>query len=272
MKKNFSTVVIALIFFIGLSVLLYPLVSGLLNKKNAIKVINQYKDEVSKLDENRINECFAEAEKYNEELAKRPLEFLNGNPKNEVYSSLLNISEGGIMGVIEIDKIGVKLPIYHGTSDEVLKTSVGHLEGSSLPVGGANTHSVLTGHRGLPSARLFTDLDKLEPGDTIILNVLNKSFAYRVSSITIVLPNEISNLNILKDQDLITLVTCTPYAVNTHRLLITCERTELQNHALVASNAVKINTAIVSAVIWTAVIIPSICIAAVIIKVKKRKE
>lgn len=224
MKKHLSTILLILIFFVGLSVLLYPTVSNWWNVRHSTQVISSYQDAVDSLTEADYSEIFAAAEKYNEELAADPSAFYI-NYKVEGYEDTLDITGTGIMGYITIDKINVELPIYHGTSEGVLQVGAGHLEGTSLPVGGVNTHCVISAHRGLPSATLFSNLDKLEVGDTFQITVLNQVYTYEVDDISIVLPEEVDKVQIEEGKDLCTLLTCTPYGVNTHRLLVTGHRT-----------------------------------------------
>ncbi len=214
----------------GIGIFAYPYISNYFAEKNFVSAITTYDEAVDELDEKALKKAWKEAEEYNENLAGDPVHdpFLVGSgyalPEN--YLSVLNLNGDGIMASIEIPKISVKLPIYHGTSDEVLEKGVGHIQQTALPIGGKYRHSVLTGHRGLPSAELFTRLDELVIGDYIYISVLDKTLAYKVCEINIVLPDDLSKLTADKDDDLITLVTCTPYAVNTHRMLVTCERTE----------------------------------------------
>lgn len=219
-----------LLMLFGIGIFAYPSISNYLAEQNHVEAITTYNEAVEKLDKTALKKAWKSARKYNETLAGDPVHdpFLVGSgyalPEN--YLSVLNLNNDGIMGYIEIPKISIKLPIYHGTSDEVLEKGVGHIQQTALPIGGKYRHSVLTGHRGLPSAELFTRLDELKIGDYIYISVLNKTLAYKVREINTVLPDDLSNLTANKDEDLITLVTCTPYAVNTHRLLVTCERTK----------------------------------------------
>ena len=209
---------------IALSVLLYPTVSNYLYEKNGARVISSYDEEAVMLSEKERNAMLEAARQYNQELL-RNIELLDPfSPiKKEVdarYQSLLNTNEAGMMGYIRIPQIDVELPIYHGTEETVLQSGVGHFEGTSLPVGGESTHSVLTGHRGLPSKLLFTDLDKLKEGDVFYIKILGKTLAYQVDCILTVLPEDTKDLSVVSGKDYVTLVTCTPYAVNTHRLLV----------------------------------------------------
>lgn len=223
--------IIALIFILGGSgIFLYPNVSNYLAEKNQVEAIRKYDEMVVKIDEKDLEEEKQKARTYNENLSGEPVHdpFLEGSgyalPEN--YKEVLNISEDGIMAYIEIPKISVYLPIYHGTSSEVLEKGVGHVQSTSVPIGGESTHSVLTGHTGLPSAELFTRLDELVVGDIFFIHVLDEFLTYKVYETKVILPNEIDELQITSEKDYITLVTCTPYGVNSHRLLVKAERTE----------------------------------------------
>lgn len=223
-KRNIGDIFRILVLIIALSVLLYPTVSNYLYEKNGARVISSYDENAVRLSESEKKEMLEAARQYNSELLGN-IELLDPfSPlKKEVdarYQSLLSINEAGMMGYIRIPKIDVELPIYHGTEEKVLQAGVGHFQGTSLPVGGESTHAVLTGHRGLPSKILFTDLDKLTNGDIFYIKILGETFAYQVDQILTVLPEDTKALTITTGKDYATLVTCTPYAVNTHRLLV----------------------------------------------------
>ncbi len=226
MKKNFSTILLIVIFLIGLSLLLYPTFSDFWNSKTQSKVIASYMEQVSSIENEMYDELWAAAEAYNASLAERSNGYILTDEQKEEYNSLLNVSGGGIMGYIEIPCIDASMPIYHGTDENVLQVAVGHIDWTSLPVGGESTHTVISGHRGLPSARLFTDLDQLVVGDRFMLHVLDETLTYEVDQIRIVLPSETQELLIQEGEDLCTLVTCTPYGVNSHRLLVRGHRVE----------------------------------------------
>jgi sortase A len=214
----------AVIFLTGAAVFLYPAVSNWLAEIHQSDVIQEYEDEVAEKNPEDYEEAWRLAQEYNENLAGDPVHdpFVPGSgyalPEN--YLECLNIDGSGVMGFIEIPKIAVRLPIYHGTSEEMLEKGVGHVESTALPIGGDFTHAVLTGHRGLPSAKLFTDLDQMEIGDQFYIHVLDQILAYEVDEINTVLPDELKELRTIEGRDLVTLVTCTPYGVNTHRLLV----------------------------------------------------
>lgn len=228
MKKHLPQVFIVLILIAGLSLLLYPTVSDYINSLNHRNVISEYTSTVENIPVEDREELLAAALAYNERLAAKGTGTLVELSSNdlELYNSLLNVSGNGIMGYIYIPAIKVSLPIYHGVEDTVLQVGVGHLEGSSLPVGGESAHSVLSGHTGLPSATLFTNIDRLVIGDIFTIHVLGETLTYEVDQIETVLPNELNSLTIEKGQDLCTLVTCTPYGINTHRLLVRGHRIE----------------------------------------------
>lgn len=223
-KIRTADVIRAVVLIIALSVLLYPTVSSYFNAKNSSTVASDYDQSVNSMTSEEKQKMWDEAVAYNQTLVgntsfRDPFTETDGE-ENEVYESLLNIDGNGMMGYIRLPKIDVMLPIYHGTEEKVLQVAAGHISTSSLPVGGESTHSVLTGHRGLPSARLFTDLDQIVEGDIFYLHILDHKLAYKVDQILTVLPSETEALEITEGEDLCTLVTCTPYAVNTHRLLI----------------------------------------------------
>ena len=225
-RKHISTIFIILIFLVGLGFISYPTVSNLWNQAHQSRAIATYSKQVEKLDDSENKKMLKAARKYNKSLLKKSDHWKFSKKDKKKYESLLDVSGTGIMGYIEAPKIDCSLPIYHGTDEGALQIAIGHLEGSSLPVGGKSTHCVLSGHRGLPSARLFTDLDQMEEGDIFILNILGRKLAYEVDQIKVVLPEEMSDLEIEEGKDLCTLVTCTPYGINTHRLLVRGHRTE----------------------------------------------
>ncbi|MDD6315898.1 MAG: class C sortase [Clostridia bacterium] len=226
MKKNLSTILLLIVFFIGLSLLLYPSVSDYWNSMHQSRAIASYAGEVAQLDTQRYDALWEAARGYNAALAGRTNTYLLTEEQKAQYEALLDVAGLGVMGYVEIPAIKCALPIYHGTDEAVLQIAVGHLEWSSLPVGGESTHCVISGHRGLPSARLFTDLDKLVEGDIFLLRVLDEVLTYEVDQIRIVEPQEVDDLGITAGEDLCTLVTCTPYGINTHRLLVRGHRVE----------------------------------------------
>ena len=220
MKKHLSTIVFIFVLMAGLSLLLYPTVSDFWNSLHQSRAIAGYDEAVASLDQESYEEYWNQAVAYNERLWHKSSRYYLTDEEQEEYRSMLNISGNGIMGYIQIPSINVSLPIYHGTDESILQVAVGHIEASSLPVGGESTHCVMSGHRGLPSARLFTDLDQLVEGDIFMLQVLNETLTYQVDQIRIVLPEEIEELDMIRGKDYCTLVTCTPYGINTHRMLV----------------------------------------------------
>ncbi len=226
MKKRYIiTIALFLVFFIGLFVLLYPTIAEQWNRKVQSHAIADYENIINDMEKEDYDRLFAEADAYNQAMAQISNSFLNYD-QVEGYESLLNVANNGIIGHISIPNISVELPIYHGCSSSVLQIAVGHLQGSSLPVGGEGTHCVLSAHRGLPSARLFTDLDKLQEGDIFTVTVLDRLLTYQVDKISIVEPDQLSSLYPVEGEDYMTLVTCTPYGINTHRLLVRGTRIE----------------------------------------------
>lgn len=224
--KKIRVIFCVIIFITGLGIASYPFISNMVTQRHASQVVKDYETNVEEMDEEKIDAMKEAAKKYNEQLSNVVSvdDENENNEQGESYVDLLNIGES--LGYITIPKIDVNLPIYNGTSQDVLSKGVGHMEQSSYPLGGVSTHCVLTGHRGLPSAVLFTDLDKLEIGDEFYLHVLDEILAYKVDQIKVVEPNESGDLEIIDGKDYCTLVTCTPYAINSHRLLVRGERTE----------------------------------------------
>jgi sortase A len=238
------TAVIVLIFLAGLAVFLYPIVSDYVNSQRQTRVVYTYREDVAMMDEGPILEMLEAARAYNETLRGTPNRFLFTEEERLVYNGLLNVAGRGVIGTLDIDLIGVMLPIYHGTSEGVLQVGIGHYEGSSLPVGGEGTHAVVTGHRGLPSSTLLTNLDRMVIGDTFVVRVLNEVLAYQVDQILVVQPDDLSALGIVPGMDYCTLITCTPYGINSHRLLVRgvrVEDAEAARRAVLLSEAGKIN-------------------------------
>ena len=248
-KGNFITLLLVLILLVGLSLLLYPTVSDYWNSYHQTRAIAAYSEEVANLNQEQYDEIWAAAERYNASLNDRDEAYLLSDAHKEEYERQLDVSGLGIMGYIEIPSIDCSLPIYHGTDESVLQIAVGHLEWSSLPVGGEGTHCVISGHRGLPSAKLFTNLDKLVVGDVFMLRVLDEVLTYEVDQILIVEPQETAALEIEEGKDYCTLVTCTPYGVNTHRLLVRGHRVANAQEAKtvrVTADAVQIEPLLVA--------------------------
>ena len=255
MKKktsNLITILLILILLAGLSLLLYPTVSDYWNSFHQSRAIASYAEQVAEIDSDTYEQLWADAQAYNRSLIGKAGRYDMTDEERAKYESLLDVSGNGIIGYIEIPTIKCSLPIYHGTDEAILQIAVGHIEGTSLPVGGSGTHCVLSGHRGLPSARLFTDLDKMVVGDTFMMRVLDETLTYEVDQIRIVLPNEMDDLEIEEGKDYCTLVTCTPYGINSHRLLVRGHRIENQVEAQdirVTSDAIQIEPLIVAPIV-----------------------
>lgn len=274
MKKNRSNIILILIFLVGLSVMLYPTVSDYVNQKNQSRAVASYSEEVENLSDVDYQAYFDAADDYNRRLAETPDAFYRPEEVSG-YSDTLDVSGTGIMGYITIPKIGVELPVYHGTSDGVLQVAAGHLEGSSLPVGGAGTHAVISAHRGLPSAKLFTNLDELEVGDTFTITVLDRVLTYEVDQISIVLPTETDLLQPVEGKDYVTLMTCTPYGINTHRLLVRgkrIENAENQKHIRVTADALRIEPIIVAPALAVPMLLVMLVVMLAVPHLRKRKN
>ena len=268
MKKNKIGILLVLMLFIGICGLLYPSVSQYWNSKTQTKAVENYREILDSLQPEDYDAFFEEAENYNAKLNE--LNFpLTDYHRLKGYNDILDISGTGIMGYLSIPKLSVELPLYHGISTEVLNVACGHLEGTSLPVGGENTHCVLSAHRGLPHAKLFTELDKMEVGDTFTITVLNRTVTYQVDQIKVVLPNETNDVQIVAGEDLCTLLTCTPYGINSHRLLVRGTRIENATPVLhVTSNAYRIDSLVATPVVAA----PILLILLIVLMVKYRDK
>ena len=219
-RSNLTTWLLVLVMLVGIGIMAYPTVSDWWNSFHASRAIASYSSAVESVDKEKLDEMIQAAHRYNERLVRKDNPYVMSDADLEEYNSLLDLSGTGIMGYITIKSIGVYIPIYHGVEESVLQIAIGHIDWTSLPVGGESTHAVVSGHRGLPSAKLFTDLDQMREGDTFTITVLNQMISYEVDQIRIVEPGDISELAIVPGEDYCTLVTCTPYGINTHRLLI----------------------------------------------------
>lgn len=258
MKKRLSNAIFILVVLIGLSFLLYPTISDYINKLHHSKAIDEYVKNVAVLEKDEYDKLWEEAYSYNADTANRTDPFTQTNAQKAVYDKRLNIIGTGMMGYIEIPSINCNLPIYHGTSNSVLQRGIGHIDWTSLPAGGKNTHSVLSGHRGLPSAKLFTNLNNVVIGDIFVIRILNETLTYEVEQILTVEPDDTSALQIVKGEDLCTLVTCTPYGINTHRLLVRGHRIEnfKESEAIrITSDAIQIEPVIVAPIIGVVLLI-----------------
>lgn len=271
MKSHRSTILLILILLIGLSLMLYPSFADWWNSFHSSRAIASYVEQVANIDDAQYEELWDAAWDYNQSLLHRPNDFLLSDEQQEIYKSLLDIGGNGIMGYIEIPVIDVMLPIYHGTGESVLQIAVGHLDWTSLPVGGAGSHCVVSGHRGLPSARLFTDLDKLKVGDVFMLHVLNEILTYEIDQILIVEPQDTDPLLIEPGKDLCTMITCTPYGINSHRMLVRGHRIESQEEAKViriTADAVRIEPLMVAPI----VAVPILLVLLIILLLPKQKK
>lgn len=268
MKKHLSTIILVIVFFVGMSLLLYPTVSDWWNSRTQTRSIASYDEVVSELNDDDFEAMLSEAYEYNQalrDLASPLTEY----DDIEGYDDILDITGTGIMGYITIPCINVKLPIYHGTDEETLQIAAGHLEGTSLPVGGESTHAVISAHRGLPSAKLFTNIDQLQEGDLFTITILNDTLTYEVDQIRIVLPDETEDLAITEGQDYVTLLTCTPYGVNDHRLLVRGHRVE---NAVDLSNVTNEAYELDSLLIAPIFALPILLILLIVLLVKHRNK
>ena len=249
MRKHISTIILCITFITGLSLLLYPTVSNYWNAQHQTQAVVDYTERIEKMDDSEKLAEIDRAVSYNLGLVDNGRRFSPNKQENELYRSILSIDDNGMMGYITIPELRLKLAIYHGVDESVLQVGIGHIEGSSLPVGGEGTHCVISGHRGLPSAKLFTDIDKLVVGDVFMLHVYDEMLTYEVDQILIVEPEDYSALAIEEGKDYCTLVTCTPYGINTHRLLIRGHRIENMtiDGTRVTSDAIKVNKYLVIA-------------------------
>lgn len=278
MKKkkadNFINIILVLVLFVGLSLLLYPTVSDYWNSFHQTRAITTYAEEVADLNEEEYERLWNAAQDYNRALAQRGTHFVLTDEQIEEYEQMLDVSGLGVMGYIEIPEIRCSLPIYHGTDEAVLQIAIGHLEWSSLPVGGENSHCVLSGHRGLPSAKLFTNLDQLKEGDIFMLRVLDEVLTYEVDQIRIVEPQEVDDLQIENGKDYCTLVTCTPYGINTHRLLVRghrIENIEDSDSIHVTADAIQIEPLLVAPIVAIPILL-MLLILLLIPKQPKKKQ
>ncbi|MGI6544845.1 MAG: class C sortase [Fastidiosipilaceae bacterium] len=269
MKKHFSTIILLLVFFVGVSLLLYPTVSNWWNGRVQTRIILNYEDAVAAMDKKNYDSEFEAADHYNAEL-RVLVNPLIAYDKLVGYEDILNVDGSGVIGYLTIERINVELPFYHGTSDAVLNVAVGHLEGTSLPVGGEGTHAVLSTHRGLPSAKLFSNLNQLQEGDTFTIKVLNRLLTYEVDQIRIVLPEEVDDLAIEEGKDQCTLLTCTPYGINTHRLLVRGKR--IENAAGTAANITMDALQIEPFLIAPMIAIPVLLILLLLLLLKGRRR
>ena len=273
MKKRGTTIILLIVLIVGLSLLLYPTFADWWNSMHQSRAVASYVEKVANLDEEQYAQLLEAAQEYNKTLLDRNNEYLLTDEQKQIYDQILDVGGLGIMGYIEVPTIGVTLPIYHGTDESVLRVAIGHLEWTSLPVGGESSHCVVSGHRGLPSARLFTDLDKLVIGDIFVFRVLNEVLTYEVDQILIVEPHETQALQIVEGEDLCSLITCTPYGINSHRLIVRGHRVENQQEAVairVTADATQIEPIIIAPIIALPMML-MILIGLLIPRPKKRR-
>ncbi len=270
-KGHLLTVLMVLILLAGIGLIAYPSFSDWWNSMHQSQAIASYVDEVSRQDAERIEQMWEEARAYNQDLADVGNHFKVTDEEMERYNQVLDITGTGIMGYIDIPKIDVSLPIYHSTNEEVLQIAIGHLEGSSLPIGGPDTHALLSGHTGLPSAKLFTNIDRLVEGDRFMINVLGQMLTYEVDQIDVVLPTGVDELDIVPGEDLVTLITCTPYAVNTHRLLVRGHRVENEKaQVTVPQDAVILDKIVVGVLVGVPILLFILVITLIFTRKKKK--
>lgn len=268
MKKDKIGILLVFMLFVGVCVLLYPALSQYWNSKTQTKAVENYQKILNSVNSEDNDKFFEEAEKYNSALAALDQPLLDfGSLEN--YSEILDVSGTGVIGYITIEKLGVELPIYHGISSEVLNIACGHMEGTSFPIGGESTHAVLSAHRGLPHAKLFTELDKMEMGDIFTVTVLDRTVSYQVDQVKVVEPNEVNEVQIINGEDHCTLLTCTPYGVNSHRLLVRGTRVENAAPILyVTSTAFKIDSLVATPIVAA----PMLLVLLVFLMIKYRKK
>ena len=257
MRKHITTIILVVIMLAGLSLLLYPSFSDYWNSFHQSRAVVAYAETVANIDDEEYERLWQQAERYNDKLVKSGIKWTMSDADMAEYNSTLSIGESGMMSYIEIPKINCSLPIYHGIEESVLQTAIGHIAGTSLPVGGESTHCVLSGHRGLPSAKLFTNLDQLIEGDIFLIRTMDEILTYEVDQIRVVEPTDLSNLQIVSGMDYCTLVTCTPYGINTHRLLVRGHRVETVNEseARVTADAIQLEPEVVAPIVAVPIIL-----------------
>lgn len=273
LKKHFTTFILVMIMLTGISLLLYPAVSNWWNKFHQTRAIASYTEAVTELENRDYEEIRRRAREYNRKLLEKKDRWKPLEEDDKEYEEILNPEENGIMGYVEIPVIGVSLPIYHGTDEAILQIAAGHIRGASFPTGGESTHCVISGHSGLPSARLFTELEKVKEGEIFYLKVLDETLAYEVDQIRVVEPEDFSLLEIEAGKDFCTLVTCTPYGINTHRLLVRGTRIETPDRKLLPEeNAEKNNLSLVALVTAVSVLLAGLILGLTKMRKRKREE
>ena len=268
-KKKITLIIMLVLLFIGLCVLLYPSISSYWNSKVQSRAVSNYEDFIKSMMPEDYDAFFEEAEAYNASLREVQFPLRNYN-QVEGYFDVMNLNGEGMMGYVTIDSIGVEIPIYHGTSDKVLAFAAGHMQGTSIPIGGESTHSVLSAHRGLPNARLFTDLPKVQVGDSFTVTILDRVMIYQVDQILTVLPENTTEINVVEGKDYCTLITCTPYGINSHRLLVRGTRVETLStkQRYVGDEAYRIDELVVTPI----VALPIILILLIIVALQPVKQ
>ena len=267
------TIILVSVMLAGIGLLAYPSLADYWNSFHQSRAVMSYAEHVSDMNAEEYNRLLSEAQAYNERFVENGLNWHLTEEEKAEYESVLDVDGSGVMGYIRIPKIDVMLPVYHGTAEEILQTSIGHLEQSSFPISGESVHSMLSGHRGLPSARLFTDLDKLKEGDTFTVTVLNETTTYEVDHVWIVTPEDLSHLTIDKGKDYCTLITCTPYGINTHRLLVRAHRIENPDgEAMVVADAIQIRPVFIAPFLSVPLLAVLLCYVLISTAVKNRKR
>ena len=273
-KKRLTSLLLFFIALAGLALMLYPIVADFWNTRHTSQLISGYDSTIESIDEEQYTEFWAQAQAYNEALSRIRGHKLPDSLK-ETYETVLDVSGLGIMGYVEIPKMGVSLPIYHGTDPAVLQVGIGHVEWSYLPIGGESTHCVLSGHRGLTSAKLFSDLPIMQIGDVFYIRVLNELLTYQVDQISTVKPRDVDDLEVTEGKDYCSLVTCTPYGVNSHRLIVRGHRianAEEVKNVLITSEAIRIDPMVVSAVLFSFLILVLIIYLFIITGLKRPEK
>lgn len=268
-KTNITNLILVIMLVAGIFLLVYPTFADWWNSFHATRAIATYTEQIENMNTEEFDRMRAEAAAYNEKLLHESNRYIQSDEELAEYNSILDVTGTGIMGYIDIPKIRITLPIYHTTEESVLQVAIGHIPGTSFPIGGEGTHCVLSGHRGLPSARLFTDIDRMAEGDTFQMQILNETLTYEVDQIRTVLPAELDELQIEEGRDYCTLVTCTPYGINTHRLLIRGHRVETEEVIHISADAVQLNQYYAAAVIAAVIIV--ILLAGLFIRTRHRR-
>lgn len=271
LKKYLPNIIVAIILMVGIGLLAYPAVSDYINDLHSTRAIGSYVEKTKDLSKEEKERLLKEAKEYNQTLVGKTNRYFLNEEEKEKYNHILDVTDTGIMAYVEIPKLKVFMPIYHGTDEGILQVAVGHIPGSSFPIGGESTHSLISGHRGLPSAKLFTDIDRLNNGDLFFIHVFDEVLAYKVNKIDTVLPDEVENLEIEKGKDYVTLITCTPYGVNSHRLLVRGERTKYEKPREKVEDVIKKTNIKLIVIAIITVVMTMLLIVAYIVRRKRRR-